>query len=260
MRHAWVAVLGMLLALRGAAAASEPAVEYRDDRVSLRVEHVARGELLAAIAHATGAELRGQVEDPGEVTITLDAAPLNDALHRLLGTQSFTVTYGEGTRVRSIDLRGGPQVGPPAGLAANVAAAVADSPAWQTDARLQAAAAALGGVAGREVPVNGRLAQALGTHSATFERLVQAALVDRDPHVRARAVRSALAVLEGDPELRTALTTALTVLPLPTLLRFARSMAGDDATEFVGRVAQAARTPEVRSQVIHVLAALRAAD
>jgi hypothetical protein len=242
-----------------AAPVAAPAVEYRDDRVTLHVEHVVRADVLAAIARATGAELHGQVADAGEVTITLDATPLNDALHRLLGTQSFTVIYGEGTRVRAIDLRGGPHAGPPPGLAAG-AAVLAESPAWQNDERLQAAAAALGTVAQRQIAVNGRLAQALGTRTTTFERLAQAALVNRDPHVRARALRTALGVLEGEPELRAALATTMTVLPTETLVRFTRDMAGDNAVEFAGRVTQAARTPEVRRQAGQVLGALRAPE
>lgn len=253
MRRATLALLAALVAAR--AGAGEPAVEYRDDRVTLRVADVPRADVVAAVAHATGAELRGQVSDAGPVTVTLERVPLNDALHRLLGTQSFTVTYGTGDRVTTIALRGGPQEAP-AGIAAG-AAVIAGSPEWQTDARLQRAAAALGGVAPREIPVNGRLAKAVGTRTPTFERLAQAALVDQDPRVRVRALRTALGTLEGDPELRDALAVTVTVLPPDVLVKFAREMAGEGAEDFAARVARFARTPEVREQALEVQRRLR---
>ena len=256
MRGAALALLAVLVAAR--AGAAEPAVEYRDDLVTLRAVDVPRADVLAAVARATGAELRGQVSDPGPVTVTLDGVPLNDALHRLLGTQSFTVTYGAGDRVTTIALRGGPQQAT-AGIAAG-AAVIAASSEWQTDERLQRAAATLGGVAQREIPVNGRLAAAVGTRTPTFERLAQAALVDQDPRVRVRALRSALAALEGDPELCDALAVTVTVLPPDVLVRFTREMAGEDSGEFAARVARFARTSEVRETALDVQRRLRAPE
>ena len=253
MRRGTLSLLAALVA--AAAGAAEPAVEYHDDRVTLRAADVPRADVVAALAHATGAELRGQVADPAPVTVTLDGVPLNDALHRLLGTQSFTVTYGTGGRVKTIALRGGPQDAA-AGIAAG-AAVIAASSEWQTDERLQRAAATLGGVAQREVPVNGRLAKAVGTRTPTFERLAQAALVDQDPRVRARALRAALATLEQDPELRDALAVTVTVLPPDVLVKFTREMASDGSEEFAARVARFARTSEVRRQATEVQRRLR---
>ncbi len=238
-----------------AAWAAEPTVEYHDDKVTLHATDVPRGEVVAAVARATGAELRGRVSDAGPVTLTLDGVGLNEALHRLLGMQSFTVTYGTGDRVKTIALRGGPQDAA-AGIAAG-AAVIAESPQWQTDERLQMAAATLGSVAQREIPVNGRLAQAVGTRTPTFERLAQAALVDQDPRVRVRALRTALATLEGDPELRDALAVTVTVLPPEVLVKFTREMASDDSEEFAARVARFAKTSEVRRQAAEVQRRLR---
>ena len=99
-RAGGLALLALVLTGVPAGAATPPGVEYRDDRVTVHAEQVPRADVLAAIARATGAELRGQVIDAGDLTIVFDAVPLGDALHRVLGTQSFTVTYGEGARVR----------------------------------------------------------------------------------------------------------------------------------------------------------------
>src|SRR6185369_16298805 len=55
---------------------------------------------------------RGEPAD-ASVTIDLDAVPLRESLERLLGSRSFTLTYGEGGKLKTIQLKGGPQAARP---------------------------------------------------------------------------------------------------------------------------------------------------
>jgi len=97
-------------------------LDYRDDRVTLHVREVPLTEVLAEIARQSGAELRGQVCKPREVSAAFEGQPLVPALERLLGEQNFTLRYGPDGQLRMIQLLGQPQapVAPstPAGPAA----------------------------------------------------------------------------------------------------------------------------------------------
>jgi hypothetical protein len=108
-------LLPALVAGRPAAAAPEPPgprVEYRDDRLTAHIVEAPLHEVLAAIGKATGSEVRGQPLDDRPVSVALDAVPLDDALHRLLGSQNFTLSYARDGRPKTIVLLGGPEAAP----------------------------------------------------------------------------------------------------------------------------------------------------
>jgi hypothetical protein len=97
-------LLAMLLGTVPAAAA-DPAngspLTYARGRLSGHLVGVTRGEALATVSRATGAEIRGTVADDRTVTKRFDRAPLAQALDRLLGDQNFNLTYGpDGEPVR----------------------------------------------------------------------------------------------------------------------------------------------------------------
>ena len=68
--------------------------------------HAGRGRRAGGRDRDRG-ELRGTVLASHAVTVDLDGVPLDEALHRLVGAQNFTVRYGEGGRVKTIVLQGG---------------------------------------------------------------------------------------------------------------------------------------------------------
>lgn len=109
------AVLGVCL-LAGPTRADEqgaPLVVYDHDRLSVRLDAVPLGQVLTALAHATGAEIDGDRDDTRIVSARFDAVPLPEALGWLLDDRSFTLTYGDNGALRRIDLVGPAE--PPSG-------------------------------------------------------------------------------------------------------------------------------------------------
>ena len=73
-------------------------------------------EVVAAVAVATGAAVHGRVGTDRRLSVEFDALPLNEALPRLLGPESFALRYGADGRLVAIELQGGPVAeapGPP---------------------------------------------------------------------------------------------------------------------------------------------------
>ena len=82
---------------------------YRSDRLSVRLEKVPLEEVLAELGRVSGAEIHGAPREPRAITAQFDDVPLLEALFRLIGDQNFMLSYGEGDRLRTIELFGGPQ-------------------------------------------------------------------------------------------------------------------------------------------------------
>ena len=116
---AWRAVAAIVLlpaaALRPSSAPavaerSPPIVTYRSDQLSVRLEKVPLEDVLAELGRVSGAEIQGAPREPRDITAQFDDVPLPEALFRLIGDQNFMLTYGEGDRLRTIELFGGPQI------------------------------------------------------------------------------------------------------------------------------------------------------
>jgi len=116
----------------GEAGSPRRVLDYREDRLTLQVQEVPLTEVVAEIARQSGAELRGQVRKPREVSAAFESQPLVPALERLLGEQNFTLRYGPDGQLRMIQLLGQPQapVAPstPAGPAAAALKPTSGSP------------------------------------------------------------------------------------------------------------------------------------
>jgi hypothetical protein len=186
-----------------------PRVEYADDRLTVQAEQVEIGEVLAAVARATAAEVRGSPLGPRRVTADFEHVPLSAALQRLLGEQNFTLRYREGGRLRTIVLRGGPEAPvpppPPAALAvAPVPPAVPPPASPPTTILLPPRFANH-----RPIPVSERLKEILGSDTATFDQIFELATTQKDGTVRALAMQLALSALERERVLRRALFISL---------------------------------------------------
>jgi hypothetical protein len=225
-------------------------VQYAGDKLTVRLSAVPIEDVLAEIERQTGAEIRGQVRNPRPVSAEFAEVPLADALHRLLGDQNFALIYGSGGQLKALRLLGGPQTGatPRPAVAVPVTPAPgAVSPAVLTEMFERHA----------PVPVQGRLAEALGTSSATFSQLANAALHNEDAVVRNDAVRAAMQALEAEPDLRSAVISAVTGIGDPELGNIVRGIAGERAEEVVRHVLTAARGSELRIKASAVLQQLR---
>jgi hypothetical protein len=173
-------------------------VDYRDDRLTAHVDAVPLHEVLDAVATASGAEIRGRPMNDQPVSADLDAVPIDDALHRLLGTQNFTLSFGK-QGLKTIVLLGGPEAPPPPSDRPT-AAGVAPPPVPAAPAFPLALSRAF--TRHRPVPVPEQLAEALGADRATFPQLLEMATVDDDGTRRAQATQVVLSALEREGSLR----------------------------------------------------------
>jgi len=152
--------------------------------------------------------------------------PLEDALERLLGAHSFTLTYDSDGHLKRIALA------MTAGAAHPATAAGAQTPALppMDDAAAEATKRVSQYIQRNQtVQVGGRLGKALGTDTATFQDVLRVALKDPDPRVRAEASRSMVRALTGDPTVRDALVASMNGMSDDVLARALRSIAGADA-------------------------------
>lgn len=254
MHHPTRVVL-VALVLAGRAVAGDPpprVIQYREDKVTIRVEAVPVGEVLDELKRQSGAEIRGQAPKERPVTTEFTAVPVKDALERLLGAQNFTLTYDAKGQLTLIDLKGAPEE--KRAVAAPVAAA--------EPARTPRSASDLAPVGwwdmrkafdGRAVPISGRLAEGLGSDTATYENLVQMAYGIDDPVTRSDAMRASARALDQDPQLKDALLRGLASMDDAALATYARAACRDRALEFMKRLAREVQTPELKDRARAVL-------
>lgn len=188
--------IGTATVLAMAAYALASTVRVDGDRVTAHFAGVSVRDALDAMATAAGAELHGAVVTERQVTLDLDGVPLEDALQRLLGTQSFLVRYGEGGRAKAIVLRGG-AIETPVVSKRSPAAGVPIAPAAPSPQK-PAFPLVLGRLFERHRPIalNEPLALALGEERATMPRLLEAAMVEEDGVTRNMASQAVLSALE----------------------------------------------------------------
>jgi hypothetical protein len=255
-RRVAAALLIALIAGGGAARAAEVpperVVEYARDALTVRLTKAPLGEVLAEIGRQSGAEIHGQPRDVRELTVTFEAVPLPEALHRLLGDQNFALVYGDGGRLRAVKLLGGPQ--------APAAAPAPPSPPPPPVAS-GASPVMLVGLLQRHppVPVGPKLTPVLGTERATLLQLVETGLHNDDPAVRLEAIRVTLEAVETEPELRAGLLAAVNGLQPGEMTGMMRGAAGDRAEEIATHVATQARSLELRAKAATLLQQLRGA-
>lgn len=235
-----------------------PTIRYRDDRLSVRLDKVPLEDVLDEIARATGAEVRGAPREVHDVTATFDDVPMPEALHRLLGDQNFMLRYAEPDRLRTIQLFGGVQQATEAGEKSPAAgSARGRSPAAGSSMPQSLVAAVSALERHPPVKVSGSLASAIGSDSATFRQLFDAAMHQGNAEVRNEAFKVSLNAFETEPELRATVLTALTGTDEAALGQVLRGVAGPRAEEFANQIASEAQTVELRTKALSVLRRLR---
>jgi hypothetical protein len=231
------------------------AIVVHQDKVTAILERVPVTTVLTTIVEQTGAELRGDVPAPHDVTLELHDAPLEEALERILGEQSFTLTYEADGRLKRIVLGGtaSPASGP-SGPAAGASTPGAPSPEVADATRRVAEFVQ----SDRTVTVDGHLAEALGTGTTTFQQVLAAALRHEDPRVRAEARRAAIKSLVADPEVRMAFATTIDSLSDTALVHALRTAGGPDAEELATALGRHGRSPVLARRMQRALPQLRA--
>jgi hypothetical protein len=241
-----------------AGAAPLERLEYKDGRLTVYAEDTPLADVIDALKRQSGAELHGTAPDRN-VTTKLDAVPLREALERLLGAESFVLTYGDKERLKKIELRGGPVEAPQKVEAAppppvNVGAHDGKAPAhWQ---------AVLDNITA-PVPVTGRLRDKAGTDNAGWDFVLHTASQQDDPGLRADAIRAAVRAVENDPQMREGVTGALLRMDDQQLAEYVRALARsveDEPVPFVKSVVRYSRDSDVRSRAHELIRQLRAED
>jgi hypothetical protein len=239
------------------AARPAPVVTYRDDRLSVQAEDIPLADLLRDVGRASGSVVRGEPAPAPPVSARFDGVPMQEALTRLLGEQSFTLTYDEGGKLKTIDLRGGPQAAKP-----RPAEPPPSTPAgWPPSEAVQKATETVDAWTRSEerYPISGRLAQHLKAKDATFAQLAETAVTAEDRRVRTHALRAALRVLEGETEVRNAFLDTLDSVDDAFLVNYCRFFMKDRAEEFLSTMARHARMRALRTRARAVEEALRTA-
>jgi len=228
------------------APAGERVIQYGKDRLTVHLTKVQVSEVLEEIGRQSGAEIKGELRSPHEVSAEFDDVPLPEALHRLLGDQNFALVYANGGGLKAVKLLGGPQTSGtpslmtpttmPVASPQNIAALIASHPA---------------------VPVSGRLSEAVGGPTATLQQLFDVGLHNEDSGIRAEAVRTGINSLESEPALRAAIVSQLNTMDDQALSTMLRSAAGDRAEEVAMQVLSQARATEFRVKASSILQKLR---
>src|SRR5262245_40265893 len=228
----WLVALFTALRAGSPEAAPGPAglrVDYRDGRVTAHVVEAPVRDVLDAIREATGAEVRGQPVDQGAVSIELDNATLDDALHRLLGKQNFTLIYGRDGRPKTLVLLGGPEAAPPPSDRPPAAGVVVAPTGPTGKAFPLTLSRAL--MRARPVPVPEPLQEMLGSDRATVPQLLDIATTDDDGLERAHATQAVLSAFERQSRLRRSFLRTLRDLDDASLQAIVE---GETGARFVG--------------------------
>jgi hypothetical protein len=234
MRIALVALL--LVLVRGASSAPSPLVQYDDGRLTAHLENADLTAVLVEIAGQAGLEIRGAPVDPRPVTIALDHVPLADALGRLLVGQSFVLRYTDA------GLRGVRFLGNSTATIVPASAPISADPADLREVPPSGAQEA----SHRPVAIGGRLARAIGADHANFSDVVDVAMRNADPRVRADALRIGFRILDSEPELQQSVLYTLDHWGNDQLAGWLTAVAGEYAADVAHRTAKTARWDPLR--------------
>jgi hypothetical protein len=231
-----------MVALALATALAHAGVRYEHERVTARFDATPVADAVRSLADAAGAEVQGTVAAPRDVTIALERVTLEEALGRLLGTQSFTVRYGEGERVKAIVLKGGAEVAPPpADTPAAAGVPVEVRPSFPV---------VLAGMFNRHRPLrlSEPLAEKVGEDKVTMPRLLELATAEDDGVTRAQATQVLLSALETEARYRRSFLRSLHRLPPDDLTAIVSGPSGQRFQELLDHLAAHSREPTLQKK------------
>jgi hypothetical protein len=245
-----------ILGRRPAHAGEPPVVEYSNDRLTLHAREAPVTAVLDEVKRQSGADVRGEPA-AASVTLDLEAVPLREALERMLGPRSFTLTYGDNGHLKAIELKGGPQAASVAGEAPGRSSpAPTRKETWDGVGRV---------FNGRgEIPMSPRLKEMTAPFMAGemngYVILFRVAGGSQDRAMRRQAWRDGIKALEADVDMRNSLIAAVGMMDDTELTTFARTLAAmtpDSAEDLTKLVIRTSTTPELESRARNILHQLR---
>jgi len=211
-------------------------VVVHGDALTVRLVNVPVTEVLEDIARQSGADIRGTVRKPREISAEFADVPLADALQRLLGDQAFALVYSSTGDLRAVKLVDGSDASPP------------PSPAAAASTEFMRIVSAHD-----RVKVHGVLADAIGAPTGSILQLFDLATRHDDPSVRTEAVKAMVGLLEADQSVRNALMNQLHFMDDVQVTTLLRNSAGPHAEELLRTVMVQATAIELRARASSVL-------
>jgi hypothetical protein len=92
----WMVFVGVVAALAAGRARAESApvvARFADGRLSVSATDARLEDVVREVARVAGAEVKGTVATPRQVTIAFEDVPLEEALRRVLGEQPYSLRY-----------------------------------------------------------------------------------------------------------------------------------------------------------------------
>lgn len=234
-------------ALVATALAAHADVRYERERITARFDAVPLADAVRQVAAATGGELRGGVREPRDVTLELHAVPLEEALGRLLGAQNFTVRYGEGGRVKTIALEGGPEAPPPPRETPT------DAGEPPKEAPTFPSVLSRMFLRHRPIKLSDTLAERLGQEKASMPELLETATADDDGISRALASQAVLSALEKEGRYRRSFLRSLHQLDPEEMTGLATGSSGERLVELLEYLSAHSREPTLQKKAGVVL-------
>jgi hypothetical protein len=231
-----------------------PTVTWSNDTVTIRAEKASASTVVSLIGKESGAQVRGGVPPDRVVSLDLEKVPVKEALERVLGEQNFTLTYGDDGKLKTIELKGGRETGPPPTLAPPYSEfggrSRGDTPEmWYRMYVLFENRP--------KVPVDGKLADLSGQDQLNWDYLANMTYGVNDPVARRQAVRTMMRAIEADPEFKAAILSSARGVSAADFATFARATTFDRAEELMRNIARESQIPEFQQQARAVLAELR---
>ena len=222
-------------------------VRYERERITARFDAVPLTDAIQQIVTATGGDLRGGVRDPRDVTLELHGVPLEEALGRLLGAQNFTVRYGEGGRVKTIALEGGPEAPPkPKETPTAAGEPPKEGPAFPIVLSRMF-------MRHRPITLSEPLAERFGQEKASMPELLEIAMVDEDGISRALASQAVLSALEREGRYRRSFLRSLHQLDPDEMSGLAMGPGGARLVELLEFLSAHSREPTLQKKAGVVL-------
>ncbi len=241
-----VAVVALMSAPVGAAdqPAGSPVVTVKDERMTVKVNGTSLEEILVRFSAATGAEIRGGIVNPRDVSVEFEDVSLQDGLARLLGDQNFMLTYNGGKLTR-VTLMGGALDAPVTKVVKeNETAATGEPP--QTFTQLMQTRMI-------QVSPGGRLSRFLGKDEASLQQLVDVGLRNEDAALRTEALRMAIQAIDGQPDLNAATVNAINGMDDNQLMALFRATARDNTRAVLAQMSTLLRTNDLRQRSLKLL-------
>lgn len=240
-----------------APAAAAQTVTWANDTLSLRVDKMPVADLLQQITKQTGAELKGRPVTDREISLQFDGLSLEESLHRILGSQNFTLRFAANGSPSVIELLGGPEA--PVQQAKDTSPAMGITPNPDRPALPPRLGFPRTFPSRRQLDLPEVLQKVVGSKSATFDQTFDIATLHKEALTRAMASQVVLSQIERDRRVRRSVLSAMAKLDDATLENFRGTVEGERVHDLLEFLSVHAREPSLQHKATIALDRFQAA-